>query len=185
MYVTVSNREHGRRHSSARTSTSGLCLSMVPQRSVQRSAALTRQLMLQGVRVLLSWGASFFPEHCPREACVALAMKFSRPELANLMESELGGRRCEIVLSSRTELNGKTCVADEYLPGSNQYKATLETEKEGPVTEEAIARADQVAAELLAELGLDDSPTESSGGDKATKSKKKKKAIYREEEEEE
>lgn len=49
-------------------------------------------------------------------------------------------------------------------------------ENEPAVTEEAIARADQVAAELLAELGLDDSPTESSGGDKATKSKKKKKA---------
>ena len=25
------------------------------------------------------------------------------------------------------ELNGKTCIADEYLPDSNQYKVTLET----------------------------------------------------------
>ena len=42
------------------------------------------------------------------------------------------------------------------------------------VTEETEARAEQAAAELLAELGLDDSPDESAGGDKARKSKKKK-----------
>ena len=146
------------------------------------------------------------------------------------MESELGGRRCEITnLTSRPELNGKTCVADEYLPNSNQYKVTLENKtkevlildpenlkrrdrtpqdcgyyvefKNGRtirhdfdsnedcqafvaamnigdtqpvVTEEAEARAEQAAAELLAELGLDDSPNLSSGGDKAKKSKKKK-----------
>ncbi|EJK70364.1 hypothetical protein THAOC_08282 [Thalassiosira oceanica] len=30
-------------------------------------------------------------------------------------------------VSDRPELNGKTCVADEYLPDSNQYKVTLET----------------------------------------------------------
>ncbi|EJK44238.1 hypothetical protein THAOC_37240 [Thalassiosira oceanica] len=48
-------------------------------------------------------------------------------ELVALLETELGGRRCEIVgLTSRSDLNGKTCVADEYLPASNQYKVTLE-----------------------------------------------------------
>jgi len=128
-----------------------------------------------------------------------------------LCELSLGGGRCEITsLSSRPELNGKTCVADEYLPDSNQYKVTLETkskevlvigpdnlkrrdrmpqdcgyyiefkngrtirhdfdssadcqafvaalngdEKQPAVTEEAEARAEQAAADLLAELGLD------------------------------
>ena len=44
------------------------------------------------------------------------------------MESELGGRRCEIVnLTSKPQLNGKKCIADEYLPATNQYKVTLET----------------------------------------------------------
>ncbi|EJK54876.1 hypothetical protein THAOC_25458, partial [Thalassiosira oceanica] len=149
-------------------------------------------------------------------------------KVANLLESELGGRRCEIVnLISRPELNGKTCLVDEYLPDGNQYKVTLETKcKEvlvlGPdnlkrrdrtpqdcgyyiefkngrairhdfdssedcqafvkalnrdetqpvVTEESMAAAEQAAAELLAELGLDDLPNESST--KAQKSKKKK-----------
>ena len=42
------------------------------------------------------------------------------------------------------------------------------------VTEESEARAEQAAAELLAELGLDDSPNESSSGGRVKKSKKKK-----------
>ena len=148
------------------------------------------------------------------------------------MESELEGRRCEIInLASRPELNGRTCVADEYLPDSNQYKVTLDTKSKevlvlGPdnlkrrdrtpqdcgyyiefkngrtirhdfdssedcrafvaalnrddtqpaVTEEAEARAEQAAAELLAELGIDDSPNNvPTGGDQAKKSKKRKK----------
>ncbi|EJK45746.1 hypothetical protein THAOC_35623 [Thalassiosira oceanica] len=182
-----------------------------------------------GLRLLLSWGASFFPGHCSRETNVSRARKYRRHKVANLLESELGGRRCEIVnLISRPELNGKTCLVDEYLPDGNQYKVTLETKcKEvlilGPdnlkrrdrtpqdcgyyiefkngrairhdfdssedcqafvaalnrdetqpvVTEESMAAAEQAAAELLAELGLDDLPNESSSGCKAQKSKKK------------
>ncbi|EJK70266.1 hypothetical protein THAOC_08388 [Thalassiosira oceanica] len=79
--------------------------------------------VIERARLLLSWGASF-----PREVCVSTARMYGRHELANLLESELGGRRCEIVnLSARPELNGKTCVADEYLPDSNRYRVTLET----------------------------------------------------------
>ena len=188
----------------------------------------------QMARLLLSWGASFFPKMAySRENCISQARKHGNHDLANLIESELGGRRCEIInLLSRPELNGKTCVADEYLPNSNHYKVTLETKsKEGlvispdnlkrrdrtpqdcgyyiefkngrtirhvfdssedcqafvatlnnkgetqsAVTEEAEARADQATAELLAELGLDDSPNSvfTSSGGQAKKSKKKK-----------
>ncbi|EJK73015.1 hypothetical protein THAOC_05391 [Thalassiosira oceanica] len=181
-------------------------------------------------RLLLSWGASFFSEgECSKRKCVAEARNDNNHKIADLVESELGGRRCEIVnLSPRPELNGKTCVADEYLPGSNQYRVTLETkskealildpenlrrrdrrpqdcgyyiefrngrtirrdfdsnedcqafvsalnrgEARPAVTEEAEARAEQAAAELLAELGLNDSPIESFSGFKNKKSKKK------------
>ena len=187
------------------------------------------------VRLLLSWGASFFPgdkKDRSREGCVSLASENGNPELPNLVEFELGGRRCEIVnLSARPELNGKTCVADEHLSASNQYKVTLETkskevlvlspdnlkrrdrtpqdcgyyiefkngrtirhdfdssedcqafvaalnrgEAQPVVTEEAEARAEQAAAELLAELGLDDPPDNVSiSNDQVKKSKKKKK----------
>ena len=183
----------------------------------------------EGFRLLLSWGASFFHDSgYSRENCCYIVKECGKHELANLLESELGGRRCEIVnLSSRPELNGKTCVADEYLPDSNQYKVKLETKKkevlvlspdclkrrdrtpqdcgyyiefkngrtirhdfdsnedcqafvaalnrdetQPAVTEEAEARAEQAAAELLAELGLDDSPIVNDG--QAKKSKKKK-----------
>ena len=80
-------------------------------------------------RVILSWGASLFPGHySSREFLITEARQCGQHELACLIESELGGRRCEIInLSSRPELNGKTCVVDEYLPASNQYKVTLET----------------------------------------------------------
>ena len=186
------------------------------------------------IRLLLSWGASFFSdkEGCSREECISSARKYCADEFANLIESELGGRRCEIIsLTSTPELNGKTCVADEYLPATNQYKVTLETkskevlvispdnlkrrgrtprdcgyyiefrngrtirhdfdssedcqafvlalgkgETQPVVTEEAEARAEQAAAELLAELGLDNSPDNASTSvDQVKKSKNKKK----------
>ncbi|EJK46113.1 hypothetical protein THAOC_35239, partial [Thalassiosira oceanica] len=184
------------------------------------------------LRLLLSWGASFFPEEGrSREDVVSSARKYGQRVLADLLESELGGRRCEITnLSALPELNGKTCVADEYLPASNQYKVTLENKTKevlvlGPgnltrrdrtpqdcgyyiefrngrtirhdfdssedckafvaalnrddaqpvVTVESEAAAEQAAAELLAELGLDDSSVNVvTSGDKAKKSKKKK-----------
>ena len=189
-----------------------------------------KEVISEAVKLLLSWGATFFPDARSRETCVSEARKCGMHELANLLESELGGRRCEIVNhSSRPELNGKTCVADEYLPVSNQYKVTLETKSKeviilGPdnlkrrdrtpedcgyyiefkngrtirhdfdssedcqafvaalnreetqptVTEEAEAAAERAAAELLAELGLEDAPNESPNGRKSKKPKKKK-----------
>jgi len=184
-------------------------------------------------RLLLSWGAIFFQKSSSsKDFCISAARKHGNHDLANLFGSELGGRRCDIIkLSSRPELNGKTCVADEYLPDSNQYKVTLETKTQevlliGPdnlkrrdrtpqdcgyyiefkngrttrhdfdpseecqafvaalsrdvtqpvVTKEAEARAEQAAAELLAELGLDDPPKNvPTGCDQVKKSRKKKK----------
>ena len=196
------------------------------------TAVIERGDANERVRLLLSWGASFFAEtvYSSKEGCIQIAKQFGNPELVNLLESELGGRRCEIInLSSRPELNDKTCVVDEFLPDTNQYKVTLENKTKGvlvlspdnlkrrdrtpqdcgyyieykngrtirhdfdssedcqafvatlnkgetqpAVTEEAEARAEQAAAELLAELELDDSPNESSSGCRAKKSKKKK-----------
>ncbi|EJK76366.1 hypothetical protein THAOC_01874 [Thalassiosira oceanica] len=184
------------------------------------------------VRLLLSWGASFFSEgDCSKRQCVAEARSVNRHEIAGLLESELGGRRCEIVnLSPRPGLNGTTCVADEYLPGSNQYRVTLETksrealildpenlkrrdrtpqdcgyyiefkngrtirhdfdsnedcqafvlalnrgEARPAVTEEAEARAELAAAELLAELGLDGPSSGVRASDEQAGKPKKKK----------
>ncbi|EJK46060.1 hypothetical protein THAOC_35295 [Thalassiosira oceanica] len=218
----------------------------VDLRAIQRATAIGTMftheaLMMSGcikkrVRLLLSWGSSFISHHedsgCSRENYTSFARACGQHELANLLKSNLGGRRCEVVnISSRPELNGKTCVADEYLPASNQYKVTLEKKKskqvlvlgldnlkrrdrtpqdygyyiefkngrtirhdfdsgeeckafvaglnkgesQPVVTEEAEARAEQAAAELLAELGLDDSSNnDATIGDKVKKTKKKK-----------
>jgi len=95
--------------------------SLLMMRSVDRDVS-------SSVRLLLSWGAVIGGDRSSRESASSAARVCGKHELTNLLDSELGGRRCEIVNhSSRPELNGKTCVADEYLPDSNQYKVTLET----------------------------------------------------------
>ena len=212
----------------------------VDSRGIQGSTAMSFMFSIaeianedanEMVRLLLSWGATFFPDGRSREYCISQARKYGADKLANLLGCELGGRRCEIVNpSSRPELNGKTCVADEYIPDSNQYKVTLETkskevlfldpdnlkrrdrtpqdcgyyiefkngrtirhdfdssedcqafvlsmnkgETKPVVSEEAEARAEQAAAELLAELGLDDSPNGvATRGNQVKRPKKKK-----------
>jgi len=49
-------------------------------------------------------------------------------DIANLISSELGGRRCKIVSTpnTRDDLVGKTCVVGEYSKKSGQYKVTVE-----------------------------------------------------------
>ncbi|EJK72160.1 hypothetical protein THAOC_06334 [Thalassiosira oceanica] len=107
-----------------RNSTGHTAISMMFNRS-----ELAKEGVSDRIRLLLSWGASFFPgDGISREYCIRKARICGKPEHAILLESELGGRRCEIFnLSSQPELNGKTCVADEYLPDSNLYRVTLET----------------------------------------------------------
>ena len=77
----------------------------------------SRSLDTKFVRLLLEWGGEIEgPRHCT---------------LASLLQSELGGRRCKINnMTSRADLNGKTCVADEYLPNTDQYKVIVESSKE-------------------------------------------------------
>ena len=83
-------------------------------------------------RLLLSWGAELFlqgkqmtKEH-KLELCDGISE--SNVKFANLVSSELGGRRCEIVSapSTRDDLVGKTCVVEEYIKTSDQYKVKME-----------------------------------------------------------
>ncbi|EJK77733.1 hypothetical protein THAOC_00415 [Thalassiosira oceanica] len=197
---------------------------------VGQTPAATRGAVNKMAKLLLSWGATFIHDGDERKHRLSIAREWGYHKLADLLESKLGGRRCKIVnLSARPELNGKTCVADEYLPDSNEYTVTLETkskdvlilspdnlkrrdrtprdcgyyiefkngrtirhdfdsnedcqafvaalnrdETQPAVTEEAEARAEQAAAELLAELGLDDIPEKSPSGGQVKKAKKRK-----------
>ena len=52
-------------------------------------------------------------------------------EIIDLLRTELGGRRCEIIdMQNRTDLNGKTCLVDRYFSESGRYKVMLESTKE-------------------------------------------------------
>ena len=90
---------------------------------------------LKTAGLLLSWGAELIEEGKRMTSQQKLGfcelsdgISVSNAKFANLMSSELGGRRCEIVSapSTRSDLVGKTCVVDEYFKESDQYKVKME-----------------------------------------------------------
>jgi len=70
--------------------------------------------------LLLEWGAA---KELNNEHATDIAYRESRNKpLANLLKSPLGGRRCEIFgLESRSDLNGRTCVAVRYFKDDDRY----------------------------------------------------------------
>ncbi|EJK56038.1 hypothetical protein THAOC_24143, partial [Thalassiosira oceanica] len=184
----------------------------------------------EAIRLLLGWGAEHFEEgkQMTKERNLALRQEISAEgnvEIANLISSELGGRRCVIVSAPNThdDLVGKTCVVEEYIEISDQYKVRMEFTNEvlllgvnnlkrrdrtpqdpgyyvecknnrlirrdfksneecrafiaslgsdvgelSKVGSDAEAKAEQAAADLLAELGLEDLEGPSSSAPKKT-----------------
>ena len=185
--------------------------------SVLSMVCCDEDIRSQETRLLLSWGAELFDEgkQLTKLEKLAVFVNLSRKgdakaAIAKLMSSELGGRRCEIVSATNTlgDLVGKTCVVEEYLERSDQYKVKMEftnevlllgvdnlkrrdrtpqdpgyyvewqnnrlirrdfksneecqafvanlSAVESEVDPEKEAKAEQAAADLLAELGLED-----------------------------
>mmetsp|Transcript_30192 Transcript_30192/g.68905 ORF Transcript_30192/g.68905 Transcript_30192/m.68905 type:complete len:415 (-) Transcript_30192:163-1407(-) len=179
-------------------------------------------------KLALEWGAATTGH--PIDVIKILAGTESADGIfqATLLKSEYGGRRCEVMGHERPDLNGDTCVVNEYLPETDEYKVVMEHTREklvlGPnnlkrrdrtrqdpgyyievkanriirrefdsneecqayvasitgsdeVDDAACAKADQAAAELLSELGLDgdDLGAKVVKGKSTTKSGKKKK----------
>ena len=81
-------------------------------------------------RLLLEWGADI--QACFRDdTAVAAAQRAGNSAMANLLQTPLGGRRCEISgLQKRPDLNGLTGVAYKYLPDVDRYAVCIETTKE-------------------------------------------------------
>ncbi|EJK43908.1 hypothetical protein THAOC_37603 [Thalassiosira oceanica] len=101
--------------------------------SLLRAFCLDKTNPSQQVRLILSWGAELFEknERVTKERKLALRQEMSAKgnvEISNLVASELGGRRCEIVSApnTRDDLFGMTCVVDEYIIESDQYKVRME-----------------------------------------------------------
>ena len=87
----------------------------------------------QAANLLLSWGAELFEDgkQMTKERKLGLRDFISGNEnaaLAKLVSPELGGRRCEIVntTNTRSDLVGKTCVVEEYIEISDQFKVRME-----------------------------------------------------------
>ncbi|EJK47886.1 hypothetical protein THAOC_33367 [Thalassiosira oceanica] len=172
---------------------------------------------LTAVKILLSWGAEIFIEGRRASSQDMKQLYFKtimkgNVAVANLLSSELGGRRCKIVSTpdTRDDLVGKTCVVGGHIEKSSNYEVTVEFTNESlllgadilercdrtpqdpgyfvecknnklirrdfesnekcqafiaslgkdegllEVDPQAEAKAEQAAADLLAELGLDD-----------------------------
>jgi Ring finger domain/Ankyrin repeats (3 copies) len=75
-------------------------------------------------KVLLQWGAHTDHRH------VKLATENDNIELAFLLDTPLGGRRCELV-GLKGRLNGMTGVVGRYFQKMDRYEFTLEATKEG------------------------------------------------------
>jgi len=84
-------------------------------------------------RLLFEWGADDLSNSIigSKDDFAELAHKYGSTKLANLLKSEFGGRRCEIInLSKRPDLNGTTCLVEKYLTDKGRYKVIFETSKE-------------------------------------------------------
>ena len=91
-------------------------------------------------KILLEWGAEIsFPRNIlqlvqdksvsNRDAFIRMANDNGNGniKLANLVSSEFGGRRCEVInLPNHPQLNGKTCVVEKYITKKDKYKIIFE-----------------------------------------------------------
>jgi hypothetical protein len=91
-------------------------------------------------QVLIQWGADkettmANPDPTNNEgseSALEAAASNGNAKLACLLQSPLGGRRCEMVgLKQRSDLNGLTCIVGKYLGEAvDRYEAQVETTKE-------------------------------------------------------
>jgi len=99
---------------------------------------LATEACLETAKILLEWGAEIFLPHfvlnvqeeaklSNREAFVKAMSDGRNTKLMNLISSEFGGRRCEVInLPNHPQLNGKTCVVEKYITKKNKYKIIFE-----------------------------------------------------------
>ena len=98
-------------------------------------------------KLLLEWGAeiSSCPVYSSKDEFIGEILKRGNSKLANLVKSELGGRRCEVInMPNRPDLVGKTCVVEKYLTEKSRYKVIFEKSKEvGLVGPQNLKRRDR------------------------------------------
>jgi hypothetical protein len=118
------------------------------------SQACSKAKTLEEVaRILLQWGAD---TTVTREAgfLANMARNTGNPKLAALLETPLGGRRCELVgLASRTDLNGKTVIVTRYMPSVERYVVEVElTDERVKVRPANLVRRDKTAKDMVGKI---------------------------------
>jgi len=87
---------------------------------------------VEQANLLLEWGAEiilpgFESKLSNRDTFIYVTKKHGNAKLANLISSEFGGRRCEVInLPNHPQLNGKTCVVEKYIAKKDKYKIIFE-----------------------------------------------------------
>jgi len=99
---------------------------------------IATEAYVEKAKILLEWGAEIFLPHfvlhaqeeaklSNREAFVNAMIDDRNTKLMNLLSSEFGGRRCEVInLPNHPQLNGKTCVVEKYIAKKERYKVIFE-----------------------------------------------------------
>ena len=88
-------------------------------------------------KILLEWGAEIsLPRNIShlqdksesnKDAFIEMCIMSGKIKLGNLISSEFGGRRCEVInLPNHPQLNGKTCVVEKYITKKDKYKIIFE-----------------------------------------------------------
>jgi len=79
-------------------------------------------------KILLEWGAEIDDfGTAGREEVIQIMKEMGNNKVANLISSEFGGRRCEVInLPNHPHLNGKTCVVEKYIAKKEKYKIIFE-----------------------------------------------------------
>ena len=99
----------------------------------------TKLIRFEQAKILLEWGAEIslpnntekvVHEECGvsvRDAFIQTCSMRGNNKLANLLSSEFGGRRCEVInLPNHPQLNGKACVVEKYNTKKDRYKVIFE-----------------------------------------------------------
>jgi len=90
---------------------------------------------LDQAKILLEWGAEIsLPRDVvlhsvpdSRDAFIQTCIMCDNIKMANLISSEFGGRRCEVInLPNHPQLNGKACVVEKYITKKDKYKIIFE-----------------------------------------------------------
>lgn len=90
-------------------------------------------------RLLTEWGLDYDAGPDDREWCIEGSLMKGMPELARMIKSDFGGRRCELQNMKTGGMNGRVVLVEKLIESKQRYK--IEFEDSG---DKALVRADNL-----------------------------------------